>query len=249
MKRQIVSIIFFIIPLITFSQEIISGKIIYKYQLKEKGFDGEGKSENIKSVFNNFNDNLVANKYKISFELVFNNDASYYKLVKNLESDYNKDLSFTILITGGNEEVFTSNKSDLKIKKIDVFGDFFLVKSKLKEAWKLTQESKKIDHYTCYKAILEKEFIDVNNKKKKLEIEAWYTPEIPVNFGPKGFGSLPGLILELNQGSFVFYAHKIEIKKNKTIIINPPSKGKTISEEAFSNLFRKIDEKKEKNRN
>ena len=159
MKRQIVSIIFLIIPLITFSQEIISGKIIYKYQLKEKGFEGEGKSENIKSVFNNFNDNLVANKDKISFELVFNNDASYYKLVKNLDSDYNKDLSFTILITGGNEEVFTSNKSDLKIKKIDVFGDFFLVKSKLKEAWKLTQESKKIDHYTCYKAILEKEFI------------------------------------------------------------------------------------------
>ena len=36
MKRQIVSIIFLIIPLITFSQEIISGKIIYKYQLKEK---------------------------------------------------------------------------------------------------------------------------------------------------------------------------------------------------------------------
>jgi GLPGLI family protein len=233
-----------LIPFFSFSQQRVSGKIIYKYRIVKEVFNSDKKSENIKSVFKGFSENLENSKEKISFELIFNQNESYYKMIKKLESDHDKGLNFAILITGGKEELYTSIKDTIRRKRITAFGETFLIDNNFKNSWKLTQESKKIGKYTCYKAILEKKFTDSYNKEKKMLIEAWYTPEIPVNFGPKGYGNLPGLILELDQGAILYYAQQIELNKGKNIVINPPKNGKIISEEEFSNMFRKIDKKK-----
>ena len=140
--------------------------------------------------------------------------------------------------------MYTNIKDTIRRKRITTFGETFLIDNNFKNSWKLTQESKKIGKYTCYKALLEKKFTDFYNRQKKMLIEAWYTPEIPVNFGPKGYGNLPGLILELDQGGIVYYAQQIELNKGKNIAINLPKKGKIISEEEFSNMFRKTDKKR-----
>ncbi|WP_458629312.1 GLPGLI family protein [Winogradskyella sp. PC D3.3] len=53
----------------------------------------------------------------------------------------------------------------------------------------MTEESKVINGYTCYLATIDK----LNDKK----VKAWYTPDIPVKHGPRGFNGLSGLIMEI----------------------------------------------------
>jgi GLPGLI family protein len=124
-------------------------------------------------------------------------------------------------------------KEKVKLKKIDFLGDNFIIENKTKHEWKLTQEQKEIGDFVCFKAIL------LNNKK--LDIIAWYSPKIPVNFGPKGYGNLPGLILELSIGPIVYYASKIDLNPFDMIKINKPTNGKKMSEEEFENMLKKFD--------
>ncbi len=58
-------------------------------------------------------------------------------------------------------------------------------------------------------------------------IKAWFTPDIPFQFGPIIYSGLPGMILELKQGYYIFTAQEIEFSQ-KDIIIAKPTKGKNI---------------------
>ena len=63
--------------------------------------------------------------------------------------------------------------------------------------WTLVDETKKIGNYECYK---ERGYIlgEGNSGPVKKEFEAWYTPEIPVQYGPYLYSGLPGLVLQVN---------------------------------------------------
>lgn len=47
----------------------------------------------------------------------------------------------------------------------------------------------------------------------KFKVTAWYNPQINVSIGPKGYGGLPGLIYELDDGIRTFYIKEIKINK------------------------------------
>lgn len=78
--------------------------------------------------------------------------------------------------------------------------------------WRLENETTTIDGYQCYKA--SQQFYNKLSRNYITYI-AWYTPEIPVSYGPLGFGGLPGLILQLE--------YKKKIIKAEKIILNPKS--------------------------
>jgi len=105
--------------------------------------------------------------------------------------------------------------------------------------WKLTKEKKNIGKYTCYKAtaILKEE--SVKGGFLHDPITAWHTTQIPVGFGVKNLGGLPGLTLELTQyterGILFLKATKIELNPKETIIIKKPI-GKEISHKEFIEL-------------
>lgn len=241
---QILKIVVLFFSIICYSQSEIKGKITYKYRIEKDIFDSKNKSENIKRIFNGYSRNLNDNKEKISFVLLFQETSSIYRLTNRLSSDMDKGLNFSVLLTGGNEEIYINKKNNVKLKKVEIFGQLFLVEIKENNNWILTQQSKMIGKYKCYKAVLNKKIKDFYNKEKNILVEAWFTSEIPVSLGPKGFGNLPGLILELHQGGIIFYADKIVLNPNGQIIIKEPKKGKKISEKEFSELFRKIDKRK-----
>ncbi len=73
--------------------------------------------------------------------------------------------------------------------------------------WVLQNETKKIDGYTCYKATVSRVLYTENEHT----VEAWYTPEIPIPFGPIGYGGLPGLILQLTQRSVTYVTKKVTL--------------------------------------
>jgi GLPGLI family protein len=53
----------------------------------------------------------------------------------------------------------------------------------------------------------------VDGEKQDILVTAWYAPDIPVRFGPIGYGGLPGLILELQNESATFYVTKINLNQ------------------------------------
>ena len=79
----------------------------------------------------------------------------------------------------------------------------------------------------------------------KHNFTAWYTPQLPYKFGPAGYGSLPGLIIELQGDRASYGVKKIEFydDENKESEMPKLKKKKLISEEEFEGLAA-MDEKR-----
>lgn len=66
-----------------------------------------------------------------------------------------------------------------------------------------------------------------------VEVEAWYTPEIPVSHGPDNYWGLPGLILELADGKVIYLRIRVVLKPEDEVDIKKPNRGKKINREKY----------------
>lgn len=81
---------------------------------------------------------------------------------------------------------------------------------------------------------------------KEKTITAWYTPEIPINQGPEGYWGLPGLILEVNDGTTTIVCSKVVINPKDKLDIKAPKKGKIVSQKEFTETsIKKMEEMRE----
>ncbi|MBQ4818500.1 GLPGLI family protein [Aquimarina sp. MMG016] len=80
---------------------------------------------------------------------------------------------------------------------------------------------------------------DENEIPNEIDVVAWYTPEIPINQGPGEFWGLPGLILEIQQGSTTLLCNKIVLNTKEKEEIKKPSKGKEVSQTEFDKIAKK----------
>lgn len=71
--------------------------------------------------------------------------------------------------------------------------------------WKILSEIRDIQGYLCMSA-------ETTDTVKGQRILAWFTTELPLPYGPEGYGGLPGIILEMdvNQGAVLITATAIE---------------------------------------
>ncbi|SHI72407.1 GLPGLI family protein [Flavobacterium haoranii] len=93
-------------------------------------------------------------------------------------------------------------------------------------------------------------FMDQIEKPKEKTVVAWYAPEIPVNQGPENYWGLPGLILEVNDGSTTILCSKIVLNSKERVEIKEPNKGKEVSQKEFDETLKaKIEEMQEMFRN
>lgn len=89
-------------------------------------------------------------------------------------------------------------------------------------------------------------FMDQIEKPKEKTIVAWYAPEIPVNQGPENYWGLPGLILEVNDGSTTILCSKIVLNSKEKVEIKEPNKGKEVSQKEFDETLKaKLEEMRE----
>ncbi|MDZ7878972.1 MAG: GLPGLI family protein [Saprospiraceae bacterium] len=105
-------------------------------------------------------------------------------------------------------------------------GKKYLIEDTLRQtAWKIGSDTKKVAGYECTKATF-------RDTARKVELIVWFTMDLPLSAGPQMYGSLPGLILEvdLNNGELVTTAKKIEFKKIKDKDIVVPTKGEKITQ-------------------
>ena len=89
-------------------------------------------------------------------------------------------------------------------------------------------------------------FMDQIEKPKEKTVVAWYAPEIPVNQGPENYWGLPGLILEVNDGSTTILCSKIVLNSKDKVEIKEPNKGKEVSQKEFDETLKaKLEEMRE----
>lgn len=145
--------------------------------------------------------------------LIFNDIELYYV---NLTNDYNLNYENEKLA----KEIYNIEPIYINLKTDSLYQDrlgifkknsgnysrFILGEKKPVMNWKITKESQKILGYICYKA---------TTKFRGRDYVAWFTPDIPYNYGPWKLGGLPGLILKVENNLFDYDAKRIVLNSDK----------------------------------
>lgn len=117
----------------------------------------------------------------------------------------------TMFIRGSRKSIKYLNYQDSTvIEEKEMMNREFSIRDSLPEiTWKVDVSSQRdIIGYTCMKASTTVDTIDV---------VAWWTPEIPVSYGPDGYGGLPGVVLALGYGeNKAILAKRIELNTDST---------------------------------
>lgn len=94
-----------------------------------------------------------------------------------------------------------------------------------------TSDSAKTDDVASSKTDPAEEVIEI------VEIEAWYTPMIPVSQGPGDYWGLPGLILEVSAGNTTLLCSKIVMNPEEKTKIEAPNKGKVVTKKEYNKII------------
>ena len=186
---------------------------------------------------------MVAKQFEKEYELRFNKDESLFKEVEKLDAPSPHNMQMVMIGGGEDDTLFKNVKSKQLVHQTSIMGKMFLIKDQIEQPeWELTQEKKNIGEYTCYKAVMQHEVTipamskKEQPKKKKIKIQAWYTPELAVSHGPRHYWGLPGLILEVNDGEETLICSKIQLNPKKKNEIKAPKQGKVVSQEEFTKI-------------
>jgi len=77
----------------------------------------------------------------------------------------------------------------------------------------------------------------LNEEIDVVEIEAWYTPMIPVSQGPDDYWGLPGLILEISVNNTTLLCSKIVMNPEEKTDIEAPDKGKEVTKKEYQEII------------
>ncbi|WP_179008905.1 GLPGLI family protein [Winogradskyella forsetii] len=200
----------------------------------------------------------LKNRLEKTYVLTFNKAESFFKEEDKLDAMSGATDSWGKNFVPGNQ--YKNVKTNAQIQNQEFYGKNFLVKDKLQPIeWKLGKETKLIGDYTCFKATAsiptnELTWYDFSWSKLRnaekieadstnvgagnidiamTEVEAWYTPQIPVGHGPLEFWGLPGLILEVSAGDTTLLCSKIVLNPKDKIEIEAPEKGKIVTKKEY----------------
>jgi len=196
---------------------------------------------------------MLKKQFERTYTLDFTSNESLYRQEEQLDNPGNGVGSggVQIVIAGGGEsDILYKNRAENRFSnQLEVFGKQFLIKDALEEReWVLEKETKNIGEYTCFKATYKTTVTvsssvateggdddgeQVSEEEEEITVTAWYTPQIPVKDGPRQYGGLPGLILEVSDGSETILCSKIVMNPKDGVTIKEPNKGKEVSQEEY----------------
>ncbi len=236
------NILIFIIALYAYNLTAQNSKavIIFKKEIFE---DNNSKNREVQVATKRIMDEVSKDLEEINFELKIEDFKSEFSVERRLSLEDTPTVKYAISM-GDSRGVFYSNLNTRTIVRSgEFFGQVFNIRSSLDSLkWNLKSEHKYIGKYKCFKA----ESIKVIKNSKgtfKHIVEAWYAPDIPLNFGPVSYGGLPGLILEVKYQNIRFIASKISLNFNDEIIFSKLKKGKDVTFEEYNDIVKKMIEK------
>ncbi|MDR1171485.1 MAG: GLPGLI family protein [Bacteroidales bacterium] len=174
----------------------------------------------------------LENDAKMEMELRFNNEAALYAAPDRIDlntSQENTGINVVVSVEGTMAH-YCNVKTGKVVTQEVLANREFLVEDKIKTCeWQLHPETKTIGRFQANKA---------TTAKDSAVITAWYTTDIPVNTGPRGFNGLPGLILEVSAGDSQILFQDV-VLNNSYATISPPRQGKKMSREKFEKMAEK----------
>ncbi len=225
MKFKVLFFIFTIINVITVTGQK-SLEIIYK--VPKVDFSYQKQNEKKISAYTQLVERKT-NEYAQSMDFILkvNPNESYYYMADFLSPE-NWESNMVIMakyLGAGFYKYYQSKSGNKILRQFKERGKWFIGVDSLngdRNHWRITQITDTILGHKVIKA--------VNKDRPKLAV--WFAPDLPVPFGPMGYGNLPGLILKKeieNMPTTVLVAQKI-IYYNKPFKIKPFTKGKIESE-------------------
>lgn len=219
--------IFIVYPTFLFCQ-IKSGVVTYGISYE---FDEEMKN----GLMSSYVDEAIQNAQYVTFKLEFNQEAMRFYPSDYMKID-GKRMDFVLAFSAANGVYYRTRDFGKNYHSIVTkwLGDF-IIQYKGNPKWELTEETKMINDFLCYRANTT-EVIENEAGVFTFPIIAWYCPQIPFPYGPKLYGGLPGLILELQERDALFGVQKIKLSDVESNIIDMPTKGKLITIEEFNKI-------------
>jgi GLPGLI family protein len=198
----------------------------------------------------------MKNRLEKTYILTFNKEESVFEEDEKLDAISGATDSWGKNFSPGKQ--YKNVKTDTQLQSQEFYGKYFLVKDNLQPIeWQMGTETKQIGNYTCFRAtasIPTTELTWYNFSWNSLrntsnedsdqtsteptpiemtEVEAWYTPQIPVAHGPLEYWGLPGLILEVSAGNSTMLCSKIVINPDQKSKIDAPEKGKIVTKKEY----------------
>lgn len=232
--NNIIITVLLILSQTSYSQHPLSG--VVEYTVEPVAFNNATYDNNAKLDVKEKKEIVEMLSTPATFIMEFTSSESLYKSKEQeMKSDAERPKLNFLKIYGGKGVFYSNSTEKLTINQKDAFGELVLVSFTFPN-WDLTNESKKIGEFTCYKAIKKA----VKDGKKSEEI-AWYSPQIPVQFGPSLYNGLPGLVLEVQVGKIRFIASKINLNTSN-VLIERPNKGTKMSAQEYYKKLKQIAE-------
>jgi GLPGLI family protein len=221
------------------------------------------KTVNMHRTINNDQMRAMMPEFRTSrHQLLFSDSISVYKLIPEDEAPDpfgGGNGGMVIRLGGGADggELFKNFSLSKSIQANETAGKNFLITDSIRNAaWKLSDETKQILGFTCYKATLKvnapvMRTMTISNMggntdtskqtttaPKQIDVVAWYTNSIPVPAGPDSYGQLPGAILEVNIDNGLTVITATEVKNTVAKKeLQEPKKGKVITRSEFQKMM------------
>ncbi|MEM6719764.1 MAG: GLPGLI family protein [Bacteroidota bacterium] len=252
--KFIIAFAFMLINAMLYAQDF-QGVATYKTTMKmDFKLDSVAQGQGINKEMQEQLSAMLRKQFQKEYSLTFTSSESVYKEEEKLAAPTPQSGGFQVMVMGDGQSniLYKNTKEKRYTQQQELLGKKFLVQDELEnKEWKLENETKFIGQYTCYKATrtieMEKRTsmsINSDNEapkvtKEKVTVTAWYTPDIPVTTGPDMFWGLPGLILEVNDGTRTMVCSKIVLNPKNKVTIKEPSSGKKVDGEEFKTIMDK----------
>jgi len=170
-------------------------------------------------------------------ELLFSADQSLYRNIKEAEDirdQAGQDQDGPVVrmrFGGGDDQTYKNYTLEKMTQQREMGPKKYIIEDSFPHyTWKMEQDTQTIHGYLCKKA--------TTKGRQGNAVTAWYTEEIQCPSGPEEYGSLPGLILQLdiNDGEVVFSPDDIDTKSLDKGLVHAPTDGKKITREAFRKM-------------
>lgn len=266
--------VFFLLVCTAVSAQDFQGKATYQSKMKvEMDLSGSGiPADRIKMI-----EERMKNQLEKTYVLSFDKTASIYKEEEKLDQaggTARGGMRMIMIGGSGSGKHYKNTQSKTSAKENEFSGKNFLVKDDLiTYEWNMEQETKMIGENMCFKATTviqrpkrnmnlrfgrgrnDADEEDTNREDEVPELEdvivtAWYAMDIPVSHGPGDYWGLPGLILEINDGTSQILCTKIVLNPKDKTEITEPKKGKVVTQEEYDEILEeKMKEMRERMRN
>lgn len=185
------------------------------------------------------NDNFKISAVVSNFELLIDNNESFYNHIPKISNEQVEGNMFNISasFSADANPIYIDTQSEIFIEQAEIANQVYLIKDDLPNInWKISKETKEIAGFPVLRAVA---FL---NDEFNTKILAWYSPKLTYKTGPEKFWGLPGLILSLEtsithsdgtQEGMEYVATKVETTSKP---IKIPTKGKKVSLEEFNTI-------------